>query len=319
MVAVAPVGVSRQDSMAADPQSDTAWLLEAAAQSDESSQDGGTDWLIAAAEDSAAPAADTVPSDLSFLQEAVEPAAVPAAELAADPAAGPTGDADTAPAELTELDRVRKFTNAEFLPWIGLQLPETQDGSLPRHHPMTRALEAVLRDGMEEGLIRHRTMSCKRLCTTALQHKQKIEVLKRADALLRAPGASSSAEPEPLEVSCSFILGTPEEGMPYTKDTRKGKTASINWRWDSTSMFLRLSVEQSAVRHRWCLRKMDKLKDILSQDEKDKLADMICAKRFGLVHINSMRSRFRWGLGKKDAERIVVRPNAMESGNAATH
>ena len=46
---------------------------------------------------------------------------------------------------------------------------------------------------------------------------------------------------------------------------------------------------------------------------------LVAKKRFGLIHINSMRSRLRWGLEKSESNRIIIRPNVLEAQNAASY
>ena len=58
---------------------------------------------------------------------------------------------------------------------------------------------------------------------------------------------------------------------------KRGKSASINWRWDSTTMLLRMKKQQAQVRYNWCLAKLESLKDVLEADDRKRLADVLCS------------------------------------------
>ena len=236
------------DSVAQDNEQDeevdmSGWLNEAvnvdSAPADHTALDDN-DWLHSAAR---VESLDADADNTDFLLDACAPAATRASSSGDKDLEGKGDIAVEGPGEVTEkkmeLEKVSAMVNDEFIPWVGMQLAgDRATKDLPTHHPFTRCLTDVLRQAQKSGR-RHRALSAARIYSTALQDRQRKGIKEKVAEL------------------CDEIM-MDEMGVDFLRleTARKGKMASINWRWDATTMFLRMREEQSRLRYRWCLRKM---------------------------------------------------------------
>ena len=187
----------------------------------------------------------------------------------------------------TDYEQLREFANEEVIDWVGLQVPGTE--VLMSHHPGTRTIPGVIRTAQGRYTNTRgasHPMSCKRLMTNSVQLRQKEEVEKKVQ-----------------EVSVS-------ESTP-----KRQTIAAINWRWDSTTMYLKLNDEQSALRFKWIQKELE-LSKHLDEDDISRVAGILNVGRAGFLHVNSSRARLRWGIDPENSERIILKPSVLQRNSS---